>query len=71
MAEKGWVTREGKSWLITGAGNAVRQEGEEETDRIFFAAWDVLNDRELNDLHELLQRLLQQLEEAAPVANPA
>lgn len=71
LAEKGWVTRDAEDWRITEAGSAVRQAGEEETDRIFFAPWDNLADSELNDLHDLLRRLLQQLVEVAPAAEPA
>ena len=68
LVEKGWATQAGDEWQITEAGRTVRQEGEEETDRIYFAGWNTLDETELNDLDDLLQRLLDQLKEAAPAA---
>jgi len=71
LSNKGWAVQSGDNWQITEAGRAVRQAGEDETDRIFFAGWTVLNENEINELHDLLQRWLQKIKEETPAAEPA
>ena len=68
LAGKGWIAATGDGWQLTGKGPAIREQAEEETDRIYFAGWNTLDETELNDLDDLLQRLLEQLKEAAPAA---
>ena len=68
LAGKGWIAATGDGWQLTGKGRAIREQAEEETDRIYFAGWNTLDETELNDLDDLLQRLLEQLKEAAPAA---
>jgi hypothetical protein len=68
LAGKGWISPAGHDWQLTANGRQIRQEAEEETDRIYFAGWNTLDETELNDLDDLLQRLLDQLKEAAPAA---
>lgn len=68
LAGKGWIAPAGDSWQVTDSGRALRQDVEDETDRLFFAGWNVLDKTELVDLDDLLERLLEHLKEAAPVA---
>lgn len=71
LAEKGWAAESADGWQITEAGRSIREEAELETDRIFFAGWDTLNEAELAELGGCLERLSNQLKEAAPTAEAA
>jgi hypothetical protein len=55
---RGWVRAAGESACeVTEAGRQVREEAEAATDRNFYTPWQVLNDVEVKDLHELLTHL--------------
>jgi hypothetical protein len=70
LAQKGWVSAGERGWQMTAAGSGIRRQAEDETNRLFFAAWDVLGDKELEEMDRLLQQLLTALQEAAPAAAP-
>ena len=57
LSSKGWLKEIEGGFEVTGAGDAVRQEAEAETNRLFFRPWDVLDQQEVNRLRFLLARL--------------
>jgi hypothetical protein len=67
---RGWVraVNEG-AYEVTDAGRQLREAAEAATDRNFYTPWQVLNDVEVTELHELLARLktaLTHMTEAVP-----
>ena len=67
---QGWVRAGGESvYEVTDAGRQLREAAEVATDRNFYTAWQVLNDSEIKEMHELLARLkmaLTHIAEAVP-----
>lgn len=60
--EKGWLNKNEKQvYALTEKGKAIREEAEQETNRLFFAPWQFFAPRELNALHEGLKELNQAL----------
>lgn len=60
LVARGWVTREDDGYAATAEGRQLRQEAEDETDRLFYAPWDTLSDAEIEELRGLLVRLRDQ-----------
>ena len=61
----GWVAGHEDGYRVTEAGQAVRQQAEETTDRYFYAPWGCLDGGELRKLGELLAGLRDGLRPAA------
>lgn len=57
LARRGWVDDASGKIQITSAGKQVRAEVEAETERLFFAPWSCLNQKELDDLQNLAKQL--------------
>jgi len=65
LEQKGWITAAGDgTYQLTEQGAALRQKVEDETDRLYYAPWAALSDRELEKLGHLLTRLKGVLSEA-------
>ncbi|MFL7837762.1 MAG: helix-turn-helix domain-containing protein [Candidatus Promineifilaceae bacterium] len=71
LQEKGWIEQALGRWQITGNGRALRDVAEMVTDRLFFAPWRALDERELERLNELLVNLTLSLRQSEPVLLPA
>ena len=54
---RGWVEESSGEIKATETGKQVRAEVEAETDRLFFAPWSCLNEKELGDLQNLAKQL--------------
>jgi DNA-binding MarR family transcriptional regulator len=65
LVGRGWVEETSDGFRIAEKGQALRQQAEEETDRIFFAPWACLDAAETAQLHDLLTRLRHNLQEMA------
>ncbi len=65
LADRGWVKEVDDGFQITEKGQALRQEAEETTDRYYFAPWECLSTAEMVQLHDLLTRLKNGLQELA------
>lgn len=67
---RGWVRAAGESaYEVTDAGRQLREAAEVATDRNFYTPWQVLNDNEVKEMHELLAQLktaLTPIAEAVP-----
>jgi Helix-turn-helix family len=71
LAERGWLQLVDGEWQATEAGAEVRQAAENETERLFFAAWDALDQEDLQEMETSLHILLSRIKEAAPQVAPA
>ena len=71
LLDKGWIEQAVGRWQITGNGRALRDVSEMVTDRIFFAGFRALNDRELERLNELLVNLSQRLQQDESAPHPS
>ncbi len=65
LAERGWLVEESGVFKVTAEGKRVREEAEEETDRLFFAPWDCLSEVETARLEALLTELREKAQEMA------
>ena len=65
LTARGWVVEESGAYGLTKKGQQVREEAEEATDRYFFAPWACLSGAEKTQLHDLLTRLKNNLQEMA------
>ena len=63
LASRGWVEETAEGYRVTEKGQALRQQAEETTDRYFFAPWACLSTPEAVQLHDLLTRLRNGLQE--------
>ncbi|MBN1178309.1 MAG: hypothetical protein JXD18_03800 [Anaerolineae bacterium] len=61
LVSRGWVTTEAGGYRVTEKGQALRQQAEDETDRLFFAPWECLHGFELGQLYAILARLLDDI----------
>jgi hypothetical protein len=61
--ELGWVEQANRqdTFRLTAQGKQLRERAEEDTNVYFFAPWSVLSQDEIDELHELLARLYNQL----------
>ncbi len=57
LAERGWLAEQAGAYSMTDQGRAFRQQVEDETDRLFYEPWGVLDDGEAQELRSLLTRL--------------
>jgi Mn-dependent DtxR family transcriptional regulator len=57
LAAREWIARENGGYRATDEGKRLRQEAEDETDRLFYAPWAGLSDAEREELRDLLARL--------------
>ncbi len=71
LLNKGWIEQAAGRWQVTGSGRALRDVAEMVTDRLFFSAWRVLSEAELDRLNTLLVDLARSLQEAALTPAPA
>lgn len=62
LVNRGWVEETSDGYQVTEAGQALRQQAEEATNRYFFASWACLSDVERVQLHDLLARLRDNLQ---------
>lgn len=62
LAARGWIEQTGEQVRLTEAGTAARQQVEDDTDRMYFAAWSALSADEITELGGLLQRLRDALQ---------
>jgi DNA-binding MarR family transcriptional regulator/DNA-binding HxlR family transcriptional regulator len=60
LGARGWVARHNGGYAVTDEGRRLRQEAEDETDRLFYAPWSTLGDAEIEELRGLLARLRDQ-----------
>ncbi|MCP4543543.1 MAG: hypothetical protein GY832_41045 [Chloroflexi bacterium] len=65
LASRGWVQEVDDGYQITEKGQALRQQTEEATDSSYFAPWKCLSTTEMVQLHNLLTRLKNGLQELA------
>jgi DNA-binding MarR family transcriptional regulator len=56
LVTRGWVAEETGRYSLTDQGRAIREEAEQATNRVFYAAWSCLNDDELDELRGLPDR---------------
>jgi DNA-binding MarR family transcriptional regulator len=64
LAERGWLAERDGTYSVTDQGRAIRQQVEDETDRLFYEPWGVLDDGEAQELRLLLTRLGQHARES-------
>ena len=57
LIERGWVSERANEYQITPAGKKVREDVEAQTERLFFAPWSCLDERDLEDLMSLATQL--------------
>ena len=57
LIKRGWVSETPNEYQITPAGKKIREDVEDETERLFFASWSCLNEKELGDLQNLAKQL--------------
>ena len=57
LAGRGWLAEQDEQFRVTDAGRAVREQAEEQTDRLFYGTWNRLSAAEIDQLRELLTRL--------------
>ena len=62
LSKAGYVLVEGERVTLTDAGQQVRDEIEEETDRIYFAPWPPLSEDELEGIYTSLRRVCDALQ---------
>ena len=63
LANRGWVEQTPDGYQVTDKGRTLRQQAEEVTDRYFFAPWACLSNVEKIQLHDLMTRLRNKLQE--------
>jgi len=71
LLDKGWIEQALGRWQLSANGRALRDVSEMVTDRLFFAPWRTLDERELERLNELLINLNQQLQQSEAALLPA
>ena len=57
LIQRGWIQEEAGAYQSTPEGGRIRQEAEDETDRMFFGPWACLNQTELKELSQLAGQL--------------
>lgn len=57
LVARGWIAKENGGYRATDEGSRLRQEAEDETDRLFYAPWSCLSEAETAELRDLLMRL--------------
>jgi hypothetical protein len=62
---RGWLGSTGGSYQATEEGRRIREQAEIDTDRIYYAPWLALDDEELDQLDDLLNRTVGSLDKMA------
>jgi hypothetical protein len=57
LAERQWVAERAGAYSATEQGRTIRQQVEDETDRMFYEPWGCLDDGEAQELRSLLSQL--------------
>jgi hypothetical protein len=57
LVERGWVAQHGQAYRVTDRGAALRQDAEDQTNRLFYAPWSCLSEDELDEMRGLLTAL--------------
>jgi hypothetical protein len=65
LVDRGWAVEQSGTWLLAEEGVRIREEGEAETNRLYFGPWACLNPDELTQLRDLLERMKDRLGEMA------
>jgi DNA-binding MarR family transcriptional regulator len=65
LVDRRWVEETSDGYRVTEKGNAIRQDAEDATDRYFLVPWACLTASEKIQLHDLLTRLKNELQELA------
>jgi predicted transcriptional regulator len=68
LAAAGWMEKGSEGYQLTEKGKSLRQEAEEQTDDTFYAPWAVLSGFETAQVHTLLTRLRDKLQELSDSA---
>ncbi len=71
LAQRGLLLDDGGQYQLTPEGQSLRDQAEEETDRLFYVGWAVLNKDDLKTMNQLLidlKHVLQEAVEPEPVA---
>jgi ribosomal protein S19E (S16A) len=61
LAGRGWVEAGDDGYRLSAVGRQVREAVEAETDRLFYAPWQVLDEAEVGELRNLLERVRDDL----------
>jgi DNA-binding MarR family transcriptional regulator len=61
LIARGWIAEQVGTYRLTESGQAVRQEAEDATNRLFYAPWACLSEDESRELQSLLTRLRDSL----------
>jgi DNA-binding MarR family transcriptional regulator len=59
LATRGWLAKEDDRYVVTEKGKKLRQEAEDATDRYFDTAWAGLNEAEMKEARDLLEKLAE------------
>lgn len=65
LAERGWVEEQDGQYRVTDTGKKVREDAEDETNRLFFGPWSSLSASELDRLHTLSKKANENLAKAS------
>jgi hypothetical protein len=63
LAGRGWVAERDGAYYVTEQGRALRQRAEDETDRLFYQPWHILDDGAAQELRVLLTQFRDQTQE--------
>ena len=66
LARRNWLSQEGDQYQLTPEGKSMRENVEEETDRLFYVGWHVLNNEDLHTLNHLFEDYKLLLAESVP-----
>ena len=65
LVKRGWLCENDSVYILTEAGQTVREEAEQQTDRYFYAPWAALNLDEIQEMQDLLSQLETGLKQLA------
>jgi hypothetical protein len=65
LVSRGWAAETDNGYEVTEMGRTIRQAAEAATDRVFFAPWACLDEKELEELQDLLAGLRDGLNRTA------
>ena len=61
LEKLGWVSQDAGRYVTTNEGRRIREEAEQETDRIYFRPWESLESNEFEQLENLLRKVITRL----------
>lgn len=67
LGAQGWLDIDNNHYQLTDEGKQTRQALEDRTEKLFFAAWQVLTEAERSRLHAMLTLLIERLKRNIPV----